>query len=196
MECRVFEFGVYDTWLWRSYCIALHCITWNLELCREPMVATVLVQHRLLGITMQLHTLLGMKAWVHVHLYEFLYGFVGSMWWNILRYTMNNYISHCATAYRAMDILCVCIVTRMLAWCSCIETNMRNDPFPSEVSNGLAKGIVEILYAFPCIRKLFNYFEYYSTLLWDMICIYATLFSQVVMATYVLWFLWWISIVY
>jgi len=66
---------------------------------------------------------------------------------------------------------------------------MRNDPFPSEVSNGLAKGnqgIVEILYAFPCIRKLFNYFEYYSTLLWDMICIYATLFSLVVLATYVL----------
>ena len=46
------------------HCIALHCITWNLELCREPMVATVLVQHRLLGITMQLHTLLGMKAGV------------------------------------------------------------------------------------------------------------------------------------
>ena len=66
---------------------------------------------------------------------------------------------------------------------------MRNDPFPSEVSNGLAKGnqgIVEILYAFPCIRKLFNYFEYYSTLLCDMICIYATLFSLVVLATYVL----------
>ena len=33
-----------------------------MELCREPMVPTVPVQHRLLGITMQLHTLLGMKA--------------------------------------------------------------------------------------------------------------------------------------
>ena len=31
--------------------IALHC-TCHLELCREPMVATVPVQHRLLGITM------------------------------------------------------------------------------------------------------------------------------------------------
>ena len=33
-----------------------------MELCREPMVPTVPVQHRLLGITIQLHTLLGMKA--------------------------------------------------------------------------------------------------------------------------------------
>ena len=33
-----------------------------MELCREPMVLTVPVQHRLLGIMMQLHTLLGMKA--------------------------------------------------------------------------------------------------------------------------------------
>ena len=51
--------------------IALHCITWHLELCREPMVATVPVQHRLLGITMQLHTLLGMKAGVHMHPYAY-----------------------------------------------------------------------------------------------------------------------------
>ena len=33
MEYRVFELGVYDIWLWRSCCIALHCITWHLELC-------------------------------------------------------------------------------------------------------------------------------------------------------------------
>ena len=52
---------------WRSCCLALHCITWHLELCREPMVVTVPVQHHLLGITMQLHTLLGMKAGVHMH---------------------------------------------------------------------------------------------------------------------------------
>ena len=51
MEYRVFEFGVYDIWLWSSYCIALHC-TCHLELCHEPMVATIPVQHRLLGITM------------------------------------------------------------------------------------------------------------------------------------------------
>jgi len=48
--------------------VALHHISWHLELCREPMVATVPVQHRLLGITMQLHTLLGMKAGVHIKL--------------------------------------------------------------------------------------------------------------------------------
>ena len=38
-----------------------------MELCRQPMVQIVPVQHRLLGITMQLHTLLGMKAGVHMH---------------------------------------------------------------------------------------------------------------------------------
>jgi len=27
MEHMVFEFGVYDIWLWRSHCIALHCTT-------------------------------------------------------------------------------------------------------------------------------------------------------------------------
>jgi hypothetical protein len=79
MEHMVFEFGVYDIWLWRPRCIALHCtalhhITWHLELCREPMVATVLVQHRLLGITMQLHTLLGMKAGVHLHPFAYIIG--------------------------------------------------------------------------------------------------------------------------
>jgi len=42
--------------------IASHSLHWHMELCREPMVPTVPVQHRLLGITMQLHTLLGMKA--------------------------------------------------------------------------------------------------------------------------------------
>ena len=39
-----------------------YCIAWHLELCRKPMVATVPVQHRLLGTTIQLHTLLGMKV--------------------------------------------------------------------------------------------------------------------------------------
>jgi len=45
-----------------------------MELCREPMVPTVPVQHRLLGITMPLHTLSGMKAGdmafaLHMHYY-------------------------------------------------------------------------------------------------------------------------------
>ena len=56
------------------HCIALHCIIWHLELCREPMVATVPVQHRLLGITMQLHILLGIKAGVHMHPYAYIIG--------------------------------------------------------------------------------------------------------------------------
>jgi len=55
--------------------IALHCMAWHLELCREPMVATVPVQHRLLGITMQLHTLSGMKA--GVHMYPYAYSIIG-----------------------------------------------------------------------------------------------------------------------
>jgi len=53
-------------------CVALHNITWHLELCREYMVVTVPVQHRLLGITMQLCTLLGMKAGVHMHPYAYI----------------------------------------------------------------------------------------------------------------------------
>jgi len=74
MEYRESEFGVYDIWLWRSCCIALHYITWHLELCHEPIVATVPVHHRLLGITMQLHTLLGMKAGVHMHPCAYIIG--------------------------------------------------------------------------------------------------------------------------
>ena len=58
LEYMIYGFGDHVA----LHCIALHCLTWHLELCREPMAATVLVQHRLLGITMQLHTLLGMKA--------------------------------------------------------------------------------------------------------------------------------------
>jgi hypothetical protein len=42
-------------------CIASHLLHWHMELCREPMVPTVPVQHCLLGITKQLHSLLGMK---------------------------------------------------------------------------------------------------------------------------------------
>ena len=68
------DFGAFGIWIvsfWRrhmSFGITSHCIAWHLELCREPMVATVPVQHRLLGITMRLHTLLGMKAGVHMHI--------------------------------------------------------------------------------------------------------------------------------
>ena len=32
-------------------CIASHSLHWHMELCREPMVPTVPVQHRLLGMT-------------------------------------------------------------------------------------------------------------------------------------------------
>ena len=53
------------------------------------------------------HTLMGMEEGVHVHLYAFLYGFASWMWWSILRYTMNKYVSHCAMAYRILDILYV-----------------------------------------------------------------------------------------
>ena len=77
------DFGAFGIWIvsfWRrhmsfgiaSHCIALHGMAWHLELCREPMVATVPVQHRLLGITMRLHTLLGMKAGVHMHPYAYI----------------------------------------------------------------------------------------------------------------------------
>jgi len=44
-----------------------------MELCHEPMVPTVPVQHRLLGTTMQLHTL-GMKAGVHMHPCAYIIG--------------------------------------------------------------------------------------------------------------------------
>ena len=54
--------------LW--HCIMLH---WHMELCHEPMVPTVLVHHRLLGTTMQLHTL-GMKAGVHMHPCAYIIG--------------------------------------------------------------------------------------------------------------------------
>ena len=76
------DFGAFGIWIvsfWRrhmsfgiaSHCIALHGMAWHLELCREPMIATVPVQHRLLGITMWLHTLLGMKAGVHMPPYAY-----------------------------------------------------------------------------------------------------------------------------
>jgi len=98
LECTVFGYYLdMASILWHYimlHCIALH---WHMELCHEPMVPTVPVQHRLLGITMQgyegrssyasmcihywfgiemqLRTLMGMKAGDHVHLYAFLYGF-------------------------------------------------------------------------------------------------------------------------
>jgi len=56
----------------------IHCIDIFTAMAYGVMLplltATVSVQHRLLGIMMQLHTLLGMKEGVHVHLYAFLYG--------------------------------------------------------------------------------------------------------------------------
>ena len=183
MEYMVFEFGVYDIWFWRSCCIALHCITWHLELCRKPMVATVLVQHCLLSITMQLHTLLGMKAGVHVHLYAFLYGFEGWMWWSILRYTMNDYVSHCTTAYRTLDTL------YGVVWIYLDETNMRSDSFSSKVSYGLAKGIVEILFIFPFLPfiSLFLHIIYLIMGFYLHLCYFI---FPVVMVTYMLWLVW------
>ena len=71
--------------------------------------------HHWFGIEMQLHTLMGMKAGVHMHLYALLYGFEGWMWWSILRYTMNDYVSHCTMTYHTLDILYVgCMNTRIL----------------------------------------------------------------------------------
>jgi len=46
--------------LWHLHCII--CIHWHMELCRCLLAAIVPVQHRLLCVTMRLHTLLGMKA--------------------------------------------------------------------------------------------------------------------------------------
>jgi len=83
-----FHHGVRGIWIWSiwyldiiwiwylSYGIASGCIAlhWHNELCREPMVPTVPVQHRLLGKTMQLHTLLGMKAGVHMHPCAYIIG--------------------------------------------------------------------------------------------------------------------------
>jgi len=71
--------------------------------------------HHWFDIEMQLHSLMGMKAGVHVHIHAFLYGFEGWMWWSILRYTMNDYVSHCVMAYRTLDILYVgCMDTWIL----------------------------------------------------------------------------------
>ena len=61
--------------------MALHHVALQLELCCNPKVATVPVQHRLLGITMRLHTLLGMKAGVHMH--------ISSLVW---RYNRTSYL--------------------------------------------------------------------------------------------------------
>ena len=78
-QYMLFEYGVYGIRilfdmafiLW--HCIMLHfAFHWHLELCREPMVPTVPVQRCLLGITMQLRTLLGMKARVHIHPYTYI----------------------------------------------------------------------------------------------------------------------------
>jgi len=72
------DFGAFGIWIvsfWRRHMsigIAWHGMAWHLELCHEPMVVTVPIQHRLLGITMRLHTLLGMKAGVHMYPYAYI----------------------------------------------------------------------------------------------------------------------------
>ena len=67
-------------------CIAYHSLHWQMELCRKPMVPTVPVQHRLLGITMQHHILLGMKAWdmaLHCIAFALWFGDVRCMSWSM-----------------------------------------------------------------------------------------------------------------
>ena len=75
----------YGDYLFLFMAFALH---WHMELCRKPMISTVPVQYHLLGIMMQLHTLLGMKARdmalplplpLHLH-YDF--------WMRIMSWTM------------------------------------------------------------------------------------------------------------
>ena len=55
----VYLFSLYGT------CIASHSLHWHMELCCESMVPTIPVQHRLLGIMMQLHILLGYEGRWH-----------------------------------------------------------------------------------------------------------------------------------
>ena len=104
MECRVFKFGVYDIWLWRSCCIALHCIalpymafgvmsrtygcdrTGTTSIIGHNDAASYLVGyedrssyssiciHYLFGMETQLHTLMGMKVGVHLHWYACFFG--------------------------------------------------------------------------------------------------------------------------
>ena len=156
------------------------------------MVATVPVHHR---FSMQLHTLLGMKAgdmashlihcigiWSYVAAsssdrsdialfidaasYFIWYEgksscaficisvwFKGWMRWSILRYIMNSYISYCTTTYRTLDKLYVAVWI-FGYWFDVVASKLRWEVilFPSEVSYGMAKGIVEILYAFPSLH--------------------------------------------
>ena len=143
MEYMAFGYGVYGIWIWHlSYGIASCCIalaygvmSWTYSSDRTDTASFIghndgasylvgyegrssyasMCIHHWFGIEMQLHTLMGMKAGVYVHLYAFLYGFASWMWWSILRYTMNNYVSHCAMAYQILDILYVgCMDTWIL----------------------------------------------------------------------------------
>ena len=88
MGYSLLHHGVHGIWIWsiwfvgiiwiwhQSYGIASCCIAlhWHMKLCREPIVLTVPIQHRLLGTTMELHTLLGMKAGVHMHPCAYIIG--------------------------------------------------------------------------------------------------------------------------
>ena len=79
--------------------------------------------------------------------------FKGWMRWNILRYIMNSYISYCTTTYRTLDKLYVAVWI-FGYWFDVVASKLRWEVilFPSEVSYGMAKGIVEILYAFPSLH--------------------------------------------
>ena len=79
MEYLAFGYEVYGIEIlfgYGIYLMALHHVAlhWHMELCREPMVPIVPVQHRLLGTMLQLHTLLGMKAGVHMHPCAYIIG--------------------------------------------------------------------------------------------------------------------------
>jgi len=97
-------------------CVALHNITWHLELCRESMVVTVPVQHRLLGITMQLCTLLGMKAGVHMH--------TSLVWHSVAASYMDKYKGKSSCA-----LIDICFMAWCWMWWRHVITNVYIMPF-------------------------------------------------------------------
>ena len=98
-------------------CIASYSLHWHMELCYESMVLIVSVQHRLLGITMQLHTLLGMKAWHSIAFALWFWGcevYVLEYWWLISSFTRLYYLIRYILLFPfgllVMDILNRCLM--------------------------------------------------------------------------------------
>ena len=135
----VFEYYLDITFiLW--HCIMLHCIALHLELCRKPMVATVPIQHRFIGhegivyrylvgyegrssyasicihhwfgIEMQLDTLLGTKAGVHLHPYAYIVS-LAEMQLHVNWYAFFNSLM--------LDVMEICCYKRIL--CPCGDTH-------------------------------------------------------------------------